>query len=128
MGMYDQAEATNLLKASFGITAYTTVTGTKVRVGSNAPTATADMTELTGTGYTAGGQACTWTAGTATVSNVTVLSWTNGSGGAWSAVGVEVWDLSPARKVQGTWTGQPIAIANGNTFQAAAGALTGSLA
>lgn len=128
MPMYDQTEATNVLKAEFGIAAYTAVTGTKVRVGSTAPTATANMTELTGTGYTAGGQAASWSAGTASVQTSGTLSWTNGSGSAWSAVGVEVWDLAPVRKVQGTWTGQPINIANGNTFQVPAGSLTASLA
>jgi hypothetical protein len=88
------------------------------------------MTQLTGTGYTAGGQACTFgTPSSASISNTSTLSWTNGSGSSWSIEGIEPWDTAgtPKRHGFGSWTGQPITVANGNTFAVAAAAITASL-
>lgn len=108
-----------------------TVTATHIRLGTNAPTATAAMTELGGgTGYTTGGASITWnTASAAATSNSNTVSWTN-SGSSWSLVGLEIWDTAgtPLRHLFGTWTGQPITVANGNTFQLAAAGCSVSLA
>src|SRR5882762_1485841 len=122
MAMFDQVDATNHLAAILTNTAYTTVAATKIRLGTSAPTATANMTELGGgTGYTTGGSSITWNAvSAAATSNSGTVSWTN-SGSAWSLVGLEIWDTagSPLRHLFGTWTGQPVNVATGNTFQVA---------
>jgi hypothetical protein len=75
----------------------------KVRLNSTSSTASAQGTQLTGTGYTAGGTAVP-AASTASSagSNVTLpassaLSWTNGSGGAWSIVSFDLTDSAAAR-------------------------------
>src|SRR5712664_3132739 len=128
--MFDQTDATNILKAILNNTAYTTVAVTHLRLGTNTPTATANMTELGGgTGYTTGGSTITWnTASAAATSNSGTVTWTN-SGTSWSLVGLEIWDTagSPLRHLFGSWTGQPITVANGNTFQVAAAGISVSL-
>lgn len=130
MAMFDQTDATNILAAILTNTAYTTVTATKIRLGTTAPTATSNMTELSGgTGYTTGGSAITWNVvSAAATSNSGTVSWTN-SGSAWSLVGLEIWDTagSPLRHLWGTWIGQPVNVATGNTFQIAAAGITVSL-
>lgn len=131
MAMFDQTDAGNLLAAILTNTAYTTVAATKIRLGTNTPTATAAMTELGGgTGYTTGGSSITWNAiSAAATSNSNTVSWTN-SGSSWSLVGLEIWDTAgtPLRHLFGTWTGQPVTVANGNTFQVASAAVAVSLA
>ena len=131
MACIDQTDANNIINAQLRNVAYTTVTATKIRLGTNAPTATVNMTELGGgTGYTTGGSTITWNAASAgATSNSGSVSWTNGSGGTWSIVGLEIWDTagSPLRHLWGTWTGQPVSIANGNTFQLAAAGCSYSL-
>lgn len=110
-------------------------TGFRVALASSAPTGSSAGTEITGTGYTAGGQTSTApfasTATTATPSVVTiphtaVLSWTNGSGGAWSIVGINLNDGAgtPVRTMFGNWNGQPISVAISNTFSVAVDAVT----
>lgn len=130
MAMFDQTDATNLLAAILTNTAYTTVAATHLRLGTNTPTATAAMTELSGgTGYTTGGTTITWNAvANAVTSNSNTISYTN-TGSTWSIVGLEIWDTAgtPLRHLWGTWTGQPITVANGNTFQVAAAGITVSL-
>lgn len=87
------------------------------------------MTELSGSGYTAGGSAITWNSVTdAATSNSDTVSWTN-SGSAWSLVGLEIWDTAgtPLRHLWGTWTGEPVTVATGNTFQIAPAAIDVSL-
>ncbi len=105
-------------------------TAMKVRLNSTSSTAAAAGTEITGSGYTAGGQSLA-TASTSSTngSNVTLpagsaLSWTNASGSSWSIVSVEVTDGSGGRVWYGDFTGQPISVANGNTFQIAIGGIT----
>jgi hypothetical protein len=105
----------------------------KCKLTSTASTASASGTELTGTGYTTGGTAFS-SASTASSagSNVTApagsaLSWTNGSGGAWSIQSVEITDNAGVRVWFGNFTGAPISVANGNTFQIAVGGLTFAL-
>jgi len=130
MAMFDSTDATNLLGAILNAVAYTTVSATKIRLGTNTPTATVNMSELGGgTGYTTGGSSITWnTVSAAATSNSNTVSWTN-TGSSWSIVALEIWDTAgtPLRHLWGTWTGQPIAVANGNTFQVSAAAVTVSL-
>lgn len=125
-----QAQANSILNATLaggGTSTVGATTGIKCRLTTTAPTNTTAGTELTGTGYTAGGQAVTFgTASSGSITNTTTLSWTNSSGSSWSIVGLELWDLAgtPLRWWFGTWTGQPISVANGNTFAVAASAIT----
>ena len=97
----------------------------KVKLTSTASSAAASGTELTGTGYTAGGQALSAaSSASSSGSGVTLpagsaLSWTNGSGGTWSIVSFELTDSAGARTWFGNFNGQPISVANGNTFQIA---------
>jgi hypothetical protein len=86
------------------------------------------MTELGGgTGYTTGGTVTTFAVASAEASsNTSTMSWTNGSGGGWTIVGIELWDEagSPVRWLFGTWIGQPISVANGNSFAVATGGIS----
>jgi hypothetical protein len=102
----------------------------KVRLNSTSSTASANGTQLTGTGYTAGGTAVP-AASTASSSGSAVtlpassaLSWTNGSGGAWSIQSFDLTDSAAARSWFGDFNGAPISIANGNTFTLAVGAIS----
>lgn len=102
----------------------------KLKLTSTASTGSASGTEITGTGYTAGGTAMPGasTASSAgssvTLPHTAAISWTNGSGGAWSIVSLELTDAAPIRVWYGNWNGQPISVANGNTFQVAADAVS----
>ena len=119
MTMFDQTDAGRVLNAELDAVNYTAATTVKTRLGTSAPTATSNMAELTGTGYTAGGTVMTWNAASAAAtSNASTATWTNGSGGGWSIVGLETWgnEGTPLRHLWGTWTGQPISIANTNSF------------
>jgi hypothetical protein len=129
MAMFDQTTASNLLNAILHNNSFTTSATVKTLLGTSAPTATANMTELTGTGYTTGGTVMTWnSASAAATSNASTASWTNGSGGSWSIVGIEVWNSADSvRYLFGSWTGQPISVANGNTFSVAAAGVAVSL-
>lgn len=106
-------------------------TAMKLKLTSTASTGSASGTELAGTGYTSGGIAST-TASTPSSSGSSVtlpsgtspFSWTNGSGGSWSIVSLELTDGSGGRVWFGNWAGQPITVANGNTFAVAANAIT----
>jgi hypothetical protein len=55
-----------------------------------------------------------------------VITITNGSGGSWSIVGLDVTDSTGARSMFGNFNGQPIAVANGNGFQVAANGISAS--
>lgn len=105
----------------------------KVRLNSTLSTASAAGTELTGTGYTAGGTALsTQSTSSSAGSNVTLpqttaLSWTNGSGGAWSIASMDLTDNAAVRAWFGPFTGQPVSVAIGNQFQIAANGVTISL-
>lgn len=106
--------------------------GLNLRLTINAPTATVAGTQLSGTGYTAGGSAVTWAAATGTatggiISNTNTLSWTNGGGSNWNIVGLELWDNTPTRKCFGIWSGQPYTIGPGSQFVVAPSALAISL-
>ena len=130
MACFDQTTAGNLLNAILHNNSFTTPATVKTLLGTSAPTATANMTQLGGgTGYTTGGTVMTFnSASAAATSNSSTASWTNGSGGAWSIVGIEVWNSGDTtRYLFGSWTGQPISIANGNTFAVAAAGVAVSL-
>lgn len=133
MAALDNTQATNLLKGILALgTSPSATTSEKIRLGSNAPTASTAMTEITGTGYTAGGSAIAWNAvaGTPPAStNSAAITWTNTSGSAWSIVGAEIWDIAgtPLRWLFGNWNGQPISVANNNAFQLASGGASASL-
>jgi hypothetical protein len=106
----------------------------KVRLNSTSSTAVTAGTQLTGTGYTAGGTAvpaasAASSGGSAvTLPATSALSWTNGSGGAWSIVSFDLTDSAGTRSWFGDFNGQPIAIANGNTFQLAVAGISIALA
>jgi len=105
----------------------------KVRLNSTLSTASAAGTEITGSGYTAGGTALsTQSTSSSAGSNVTLpqttaLSWTNGSGGNWSIASMDLTDNAAVRTWFGPFTGQPVVVANGNQFQIAANGVTISL-
>lgn len=131
-----QVQANKILDLTLGTSAPTMfTTPAKVRLTTTTPTNTTAGTELTGSGYTTGGVSLAGntfsaaSAGATTGPATSALSWTNASGGAWSIVGVEIWDSNgtPLRWWYGVFTGQPISVANGNTFQIAVGALSVSL-
>jgi hypothetical protein len=100
----------------------------KLKLTSTASTGSASGTEITGSGYTTGGTAFSGTP-TTSVTGLDVLlpfaviSWTNASGGAWSIVSLEIVDGAPIRVWYGNWNGQPISVANLNTFSVAVGAI-----
>jgi hypothetical protein len=130
MAMMVTLQINKVLDTLLGTAVPTLFTGTqpKVSLTSTAPSQSATGTELTGTGYTAGGTVCDFNAaasGQAT-GPTSALSWTNGSGGSWSIVGLNIWDQAgtPIRWFFGSFTGQPISVANGNTFQIAAAGIT----
>jgi hypothetical protein len=134
MSAIDQTQANKLLDASLGTTALTAfVAPAFVRLVTTASTSTTNGTELTGgSGYVTGGTTLSGngfassSAGATTGPITSALSWTNGSGGAWSIVGMEIWD-SAATKLRwwfGLFTGQPISVAIGNTFQLATNSIS----
>ena len=130
MAMFDQTDANRVLSAELFATNYTAATTVSTRLGTNTPTASVNLTQLTGTGYTAGGTVMTWNNPSAqATSNASTASWTNGSGGAWSIVGIEIWgnEGTPLRHLWGTWTGQPVSVANGNSFAIAAAGISVAL-
>lgn len=102
----------------------------KLRLASGTSSAASAGTEITGTGYTAGGTAFS-TASTAssagsavTCPHTTAISWVNGSGGNWSIQSLDITDSGAGRVLFGQWNGAPVVVANGNTFQVAAEAIS----
>lgn len=94
----------------------------------------AEQTQLaSGNGYVTGGTALGASSAASVVSNVETVtlpagatSWTNTSGG-WTICSLDLTDSAAAWTWYGNFNGQPIAIANGNTFQIAANAVTVTL-
>jgi uncharacterized membrane protein len=129
VAMFDLAIATDLLALLLNDQAFTAVSATNILLGTSAPTATVDMTQLTGgSGYTTGGSSITWnTVSGAATSNSNTISWTN-SGSSWSLVGLEIWNSgATTRYLWGTWTGNPVTVNTGNTFQVAAAGIVVTL-
>lgn len=109
-------------------------TGMKLKLTSTASSGSASGTEITGTGYTSGGTAMTTSATASSAGSAVTLpgqasgiSWTNGSGGAWSIVSIEITSSGGTRSWFGNFTGQPVAVAIGNTFNVAQNAISVSL-
>ena len=127
----DQAVAEMLLNGLGGVSSFTaTVTPLKLRLMVTAPTATVTGTELSGTGYTAGGSTITFASATGTSTggqmlNSNSISWTNSGAVAWSLVGLEIWDSSgtPRRLAFGLWDDQPITVGPGTSFPVAVNAV-----
>lgn len=110
-----------------GGSAFTVTPPFKLRLMTAQGSNTSNGTELSATGYTAGGNTLgssafgTPSGGVATNNNA--VSWT--AGAAWSAVvAVEVWDTAatPLRYLQGSITS--VTLANGNTLNFAAGSIS----
>lgn len=132
----DQAMAQKIMNSITSATAFTTLTtGFRIRLDSGTATASAAGTEITGTGYTAGGQTSTAPFATTatlaspsvvTIPHTAVLSWTNGSGGNWAIQSLDLNDGAgtPVRTMFGNWNGAPVNVANGNTFQVALDAIS----
>lgn len=107
-------------------------TAMKLRLHSTASSGASAGTEITnGGGYTTGGIASTTASAVSSAgSSVTLptgtspFTWTNGSGGSWSLVSLELTDGSSGRVWYGNWTSQPIVVGIGNTFAVAADAIT----
>lgn len=134
MAAIDQAMVSKILNATCSITAFSTLTtAMKCKLNSTVSTASTPGTELSGTGYTAGGTVIAFTSSSAgsavTGPTGSALSWTNGSGGAWSVASFDLTDSAgtPIRTWFGAFTNQPIAVAAGNIFQVAVGAISISL-
>lgn len=134
MAAIDQAMVSKILNATTSITAFSTLTtAMKVKLNSTLSTAAAQGTEITGSGYTAGGTVIAFTtsaAGSAVTGPTgSAINWTNGSGGSWSMVSLDITDSAgtPIRTWYAPFTGQPIAVANGNIFQLAVNAVSISL-
>jgi hypothetical protein len=120
--------ADKLLDASLGTAALTAFSGAaNIRLTTSAPSASAAGTELSGSGYTAGGKVITFgsASANAATNSGSALSWTNG-GTTWSIVGLEIWDSAgtPLRWWFGNWTGQPISVPGGAIFQIATAAIS----
>lgn len=127
MGALDQTKANNTIDALLGTAAFTAVPSVHVRLMTANGSATANGTELTGTGYTAGGTVITFAAAaTGSASSNVTVSWTNSSGGSWSITGVEIWttDATPKRIAWGALTTNPTSVPNGAQFQITSGNLT----
>jgi hypothetical protein len=83
-----------------------------------------------GSGYVTNGLTLGVSSGAALASNVetvtlpaSTLSWTN-AGSGWTIDSLDITDNAQAWTWFGNWNGQPISIANGNTFQVAANAVS----
>lgn len=107
-----------------------------LRLTSTASSASSAGTTLTGTGYadypittsstaSSGGGSVTLPAVSGGTGGTTY--WTNGSGGAWTIYSLEIQDHLNTRAWFGNFTGAPISVANGNSFQIAQNAVTVSL-
>ena len=141
MAAIDQTMVSNILNATLptgttgkpsAFTALSSAGGMKVRLTSTDSSASAAGTTLTGTGYSDTVLTTSSTASSAG-SAVTLpavsggISWTNGSGGNWTIHSVEVQDNANARAWFGNFTGDPVTVANGNTFAIAQNAISVSL-
>ena len=100
---------------------------------STASTGASAGTQITnGTGYTTNGLAFSNACATSTSgSNVTMpataaMSWTSSGSNFLTIVSLEIQDHVQTRGFFGNWNGQPISVANGNTFQVAVAAIVAS--
>lgn len=133
MAAIDQTMVSNILNATTptgaaGIPgAFTALAASamKLRLNSTASTASAAGTEIVnGTGYSAGGftslgQSAASASGSAVGVPLTTQSATATS--TWSIVSLDLTSSAAVRAWFGNFTGQPIAVAIGNTFQVTGG-------
>jgi hypothetical protein len=133
MAAIDQTMVSNILNATTptgaaGIPGAFTVlaaSAMKLRLNSTASTASAAGTEIVnGTGYAAGGftalgQSAASASGSAVGVPLTTQSATATS--AWSIVSLDLTSSAAVRAWFGNFTGQPVAVAIGNTFQVTGG-------
>lgn len=98
---------------------------------STASTGSAQGTQITnGTGYTTNGLAfsnqCTASTSGANVTMpaTAAMSWTSSGSNFNTIVSLEIQDHVQVRGFFGNWNGQPISVANGNTFQVAVAAIS----
>jgi hypothetical protein len=133
MAAIDQTQVSNILNATTptgaaGIPGAFTVlaaSAMKLRLNSTASTASAAGTEIVnGTGYAAGGftslgASTASSAGSAVGVPLTTQSATATS--TWSIVSLDLTSSAAVRAWFGNFTGQPIAVAIGNTFQITGG-------
>lgn len=133
MAAIDQTMVSNILNATTptgaaGIPGAFTVlaaSAMKLRLNSTASTASAAGTEIVnGTGYSAGGftslgQSAASASGSAVGVPLTTQSATATS--TWSIVSLDLTSSAAVRAWFGNFTGQPIAVAIGNTFQVTGG-------
>jgi hypothetical protein len=136
--MTDRAQVNKLIQALYtssstftvtpgtgGGSAFTITPPFKLRLMTAQGSSTANGTELSATGYTAGGSTLGSSAFGAPVgglaANSNVVSWTAGS--SWPAVvAIEIWDTAGLRYLQGAITS--VTLANGNTLNFAVGSIT----
>lgn len=143
MGAIANATISNILNSTLPTNATAGEPGTwtalaasqmKVRLNSSASSGSAAGTEITGSTYTAGGspitQSSTASSGGGQVNLPAMsagLSWLNSSGSSWSIVSLDITDGSGTRAWYGDFNGQPVVVANNNTFQIAQNAIQVSL-
>lgn len=135
-GLMDDSAALLVLDAILLQAPVSSAGGLTLRLGGNSPAAAVNMTELLpGNGYTQGGQPFAFSAASAgTAVSSTAVSWTN-TGGGWEITGLEFWDESERPDHQGIgirwlfadWSGNPVAVAAGNTFAIPVSGLSVSL-
>lgn len=131
MPALDQGTAVMLLDGLTGTSAYVaTTTPLKLLVCMNTPTATVPGTQISGSGYTAGGQTITFSAPTGTATgaialNSAAITWTNGGSAAWNVYGIEIWDSAgtPVRKAFGPVDDAPLVIGPGSPLTFAIGSI-----
>jgi hypothetical protein len=99
---------------------------------STASTQSAAGTQLTnGTGYTTNGllfsNPCSTASGgpppQVTMPATAAMSWTSSGSNFETIVSLEIQDYAQTRGFYGNWNGEPISVANGNTFQVAVAAI-----
>lgn len=125
--LYTSSTSFTITPGTGGGSAFTVTPPFKLRLMTAQGSNTANGTELSNTGYTAGGNTLGATAfgapSAGVSSNSNSVSWT--AGAAWSAVvAIEVWDTAgtPLRYMQGSITS--VTLANGNTLTFAAASIT----
>jgi hypothetical protein len=125
--LYTSSTTFTITPGTGGGSAFTVTPPFKLRLMTAQGSNTANGTELSNTGYTAGGSSMGATAFGAPAAGVSsssnAVSWT--AGAAWAAVtAVEIWDTAatPLRYLQGSITS--FTLSNGNTVNFAAGAIT----
>lgn len=104
-------------------------TAMKLKVTSTAPTGGAGGTDIGAqTGYAAGGMsfvnACAASSAGSNVTMPATAAMQFTATGTLSIVGLEILDSGSGRVWFGLWTGQPIGVAIGNTFQVAVAAIS----